>query len=420
MDYKNEVERSFLMLQMCIDKNLAPESYGIGASNVVPSVSQTKTTNYRKTNIYRNIEKKWEEVWKNERMNQNSLIGNIQINRYHFCYDEDCQNNGFISKRGNGNVFQCMKSGSVHICDYKNSVCPNVITTNEGNLVCYISGFDIGTTYKGENEFGDNDPMKHGSFVEDSEQQNVDQFSKFKKTSKKRIFTNEYAQPKFKKLDSPKQTNKNFSTNINILSLFDSIIRNVIYDIDKRKIVNKKKRENIEKKWKCAFSKYISNCIETFSTPNLIDLANIHINITNKYQYLKYVKIEELGYKQYTRICHNLWLIYLLLNSHKNNTKIQAIKFIFGFIYLMRDLEEFLDDDKSIFKNLPLQNEIHLFSNEYNVSIITDGNNIIKTLIIRINSKKVTDKYIRSLLEEIYEYIDKSEVDISHIKKLFN
>lgn len=129
---------------------------------------------------------------------------------------------------------------------------------------------------------------------------------------------------------------------------------------------------------------------------------------------MKSIVKEEESYNSYKHICHNLWLIYLIINSYKNNTKTQAIKFIFGFLYLMKEL-----GSETIYKNLPLQNEIHLFSDQYNVGTITQGNKIIKSLITDINVGYVNNKWINDLMNEIHKYIDECKVDITIIKKLF-
>ncbi len=394
----NKAEFSFLQLERCIQKGLAPEEYN---SLLKPTITNITQHSYnRRSIIARNIEKKWEEVWKSEKMNQNPFIFDVQIDRYHSCINDECHKQGFITLRGNKNVYQCMKSGKIHICN-NDYMCEEFLTY-EGNI-CYISGYKLDTPEKVDKIF-------------ESCVTFINPVPKAKPT----FFTKKYAQPKFKviKKKEPQNENKHSRITINVLSLFDEITNIVLYNVDKRRDVNKKKKQDIEKKWKHEFSKYIAECIENGSTPNSITLSTIHINITKKHPFMRALVKEEESYSSYRYICHNLWLIHLLLNSFKNNTKTQAMKFIFGFLYLMRDLDTSLGSE-SIYKNLPLQNEIHLFSDEYNVTTITQGNKIVKGLITDINSYDIDNKYVNELLSEIYQYIDDCKVDISNTKRLF-
>lgn len=431
---KQECDRklSFIYLDMCEQQNLIPN---YTRPKITAPKSQTPIFNRRPT-IDRNIEIKWEEIWKNERMNMDIQIG---IDRYHSCYTNDCKINGDIVERSR-DVFQCMKSGKVHVCSY-HTVCHEALQTSEGLTVCCISGYD-----RGEKEEADFDISGHF---------NMRKFNNSRNRNTKPICSESgvrsYAQPKFKvtknkqspqmtsplfkmssqsgnkdttsrnkgitnKNNTPSPTNKQ---SIDICPIFNSITNEILYDGTIRNNINNKRLFEINRKCKAATKRYVEQCKETNSLPNAITLWSIVQCLTRREVLMEIVVRRDDVYNNYKEICNYLWLIYLDLNQYRNNTKTQAIKFVFGFLYLVKDVCTEDNNNYSISRNLPLQNEIQLFSKNYQTSLITQGNKIVKNLIIDLNNQDVVSVRVDWLMHSIEECIDSCPVDISSLKSLF-
>ncbi len=157
-----DADLSFKDLERCIKNNMAPEDLinNFNELKRIEEVSNPESNIYKKIRRFNNNEnpkknsKKYEivEEWKKLRYDKGYISF---VNSDHNCLYNECQkNNNIYQHKKYKNFFVCWISGIVHECGNENELCRYTINT-ETSQICYISGFEIGTISKGENQWKD-------------------------------------------------------------------------------------------------------------------------------------------------------------------------------------------------------------------------------------------------------------------------
>ncbi len=326
-----------------------------------------------------------------------------EVDPFHYCSENQCLKNGGIHMLSQkSNVYGCIISGMIHICNVDHS-CPFVYLNPEGEYTCMVSGLNIGPHFESK-PFGKSDTGRD--------------------TSSKNFFDNdEEAMPSDRRRNVARRTPCANAASIH------SDSRAVIYDLlynsmERARIDNirvKQMNNLVEKRVR----EYYKSCDKREIFPNRWTADFIYDICMIKRQRLLPVEHSDVRLNYYTDLSRVMWDIALKTEFfEKNGSKFNTKQHMLGMLYIMQaphcgydpdisaaDLSSSEDThhDPYLYMYLPSQNDLKEWKStnikqwKYCKNDVTKGRNNIKGSINSISDPKTKQMALNAILQ-IYDF----------------